>query len=148
MTTSDIHYIARPQSWVLRNNPPAAQKKLGSPWVGPQQVVRQATGHTVVIQKGPDTPIVFKHAPPPPRDINWTPGPSTAKSLCASTVAFRPGSHVSDSESTPSVIVSTWNNASTPSTCSDIRIKLDDPMDLTGHIWSPFFVRDLHYHDT
>ena len=27
--------------------PPAAQKKLGSPWVGPQQVVRQATGHTV-----------------------------------------------------------------------------------------------------
>ena len=80
-----------------------------------------------------------------PRDINWTPGPSTAKSLCASTVAFRPGSHVSDSESTPSMIVSTWNNASTTSTCSDIQIKLDDPIDLTEHILSPFFVRDLHY---
>ena len=41
--------------------PPAAQKKLGSPWVGPQQVVRQATGHTVGVKKGPDTPIVFIH---------------------------------------------------------------------------------------
>ena len=48
-------------SWVLRYYPPAAQKKLGSPWVGPQQVVRQATGHTVGIQKGPDTPIIFIH---------------------------------------------------------------------------------------
>ena len=47
--------------WVLRYYPPAAQKKLGSPWVGPQQVVRQATGHTVGFQKGPDTPIVFIH---------------------------------------------------------------------------------------
>ena len=26
-------------SWVLRYYPPAAQKKLGSPWIGPQQVV-------------------------------------------------------------------------------------------------------------
>ena len=48
-------------SWVLRYYPPAAQKKLGSPWVGPQQVVRQATGHTVGIQMGPDAPIVFMH---------------------------------------------------------------------------------------
>ena len=49
-------------SWVLRFYPPtAAQKKLGSPWVGPQQVVRQATGHTVGIQRGPDTPIIFIH---------------------------------------------------------------------------------------
>ena len=137
-------------SWVLRYYPPAAQKKLGSPWVGPQQVVRQATGHTVGIQKGPDTPIVFIHVDdlklcPAPRDISWTPGPSTAKSLCASTVAFRPGSHVSDSDSTPSVIVSTWNNSSTPSTSSDIHLKLDNPIDLTGHILSPFFVREFHY---
>ena len=48
-------------SWVLRYYPPDAQEKLGSPWIGPQQVVRQATGHTVGIQKGPDTPIVFIH---------------------------------------------------------------------------------------
>ena len=40
-------------SWVLRYYPLAAQKKLGSPWVAPQQVVRQATGHTVGIQKPP-----------------------------------------------------------------------------------------------
>ena len=38
-------------SWVLRYYPPAAQHKLGSPWIGPHQVVRQATGHTVGIQK-------------------------------------------------------------------------------------------------
>ena len=116
-------------SWVLRYCPPVAQKKLGSPWVGPQQVVRQATGHTVGIQKGPDTPIIFIHVDdlklcPAPRDIQWTPGPSTAKSLCASTVAFRPGSHASESESTPSVIVSTWKYLSTPSTSSEIRLKL------------------------
>ena len=137
-------------SWVLRYYLPAAQKKLGSPWVGPQQVVRQATGHTVGIQKGPDTPIIFIHVDdlklcPAPRDIQWTPGPSTAKSLCASTVAFRPGSHASDSESTPSAIVSTWNNLSTPSTSSEIRLKLDNPIDLTGHLLSPFFVREFHY---
>ena len=48
-------------SWVLRYYLPAAQKKLGSPWVGPQQVVRRATGHTVGIEKGPDTPIIFIH---------------------------------------------------------------------------------------
>ena len=48
-------------SWVLRYYPPAAQKKLASPWIGPQQMVRQATGHTVGIQKGPDAPIIFIH---------------------------------------------------------------------------------------
>ena len=36
---------------------------------------------------------------------------STAKSLCASMVAFRPGSHVSDITSTPSVDVSGWEDA-------------------------------------
>ena len=137
-------------SWVLRYYPPAAQKKLGSPWVGPQQLVRQATGHTVGIQKGPDTPIIFIHVDdlkisPAPQNVSWTPGPSTAKSLCASTVAFRPGSDISDSESTPSVIVSTYNNAFHTSTRSDIQCKLDDPIDLTDHILSPFFVRELYY---
>ena len=46
---------------VLRYYPPAAQHMLGSPWIGPNQVVRHATGHTVGIQKGPETPIVFVH---------------------------------------------------------------------------------------
>ena len=134
-------------SWVLRYYPPAAQKKLGSPWVGPQQVVRQATGHTVGIQKGPDTPIIFIHVDdlkvcPAPQNVSWTPGPSTA---CASTVAFRPGSDVSDSESITSVIVSTYNNASHTFTRSNIRCKLDYPIYLSGHILSPFFVRELYY---
>ena len=44
-------------SWMLRYYPPEAQHKLGSPWIGPNQVVRQATGHTVGIQKGPEKPI-------------------------------------------------------------------------------------------
>ena len=83
-------------SWVLRYYPPAAQKKLGSPWVGPQQVVRQATGHTVGIQKGLDTPIILIHVDdlkvcPAPHNVSWTPGPSTPKSLCANTVAFLTG---------------------------------------------------------
>ena len=46
---------------MLRYYPTAAQRKLGSPWVGPQHVIRQTTGHTVGIQKGPDAPIIFIH---------------------------------------------------------------------------------------
>ena len=57
-------------------------------------------------------------------------------------MAFRPGSHASESESTPSVIVSTWKDLSTP---SEIHLKLDNPIDLTGHLLSPFFVREFHY---
>ena len=130
--------------------PTGGSEKVGIPLGGPHQVVRQATGHTVVIEKGPDTPVIFIHVDdlklcPATRDIQWTPGPSTAKSLCASTVAFRPGSHASESESTPSVIVSKWKDLSTLSTSSEIRLKLDHPIDLTGHLLSPFFVREFHY---
>ena len=65
-------------SWVLRYYPPSAQHKLGSPWIGPNQVVRQATGHTVGIQKDPEKPIVFVHVVdlklcPGPQDISWVP---------------------------------------------------------------------------
>ena len=65
-------------SWVLRYYPPAAQHKLGSPWIGPHQVVRQATSHTVGIQKDPEKPIVFVHVDdlklcPGPQDISWVP---------------------------------------------------------------------------
>ena len=38
---------------------PAAQHKLGYPWIGPNQVVRQATSHTVGIQRNPEKPIVL-----------------------------------------------------------------------------------------
>ena len=64
-------------SWVLRYYPPVAQKKLGSPWVGPPQVVRQATGHTVGIQKGPDTPIIFIHVD----DLKLCPAPGISSGL-------------------------------------------------------------------
>ena len=137
---------------MLRYYPPAAQKKLGSPWVGPQQVVRMATGHTVGIQKDPEAPIIFIHADdlkicPSPDRPAWTPEASKAWSLCASTVAFRPGSHVSDSDSSPYVDVSSWNNLSTSTSTSDITLKLDQPIDLTGHILSPFYAREFHYQD-
>ena len=67
-------------------NPPLDR----SPWIGPQQVVRQATGHTVGIQKDPEKSIVFVHVDdlklcPGPQDISWIPGVPTDKSLCAST---------------------------------------------------------------
>ena len=120
-------------SWVLRYYPPAAQKKLGSPWVGPQQVVR----HTVGIQRDPEAPVIFIHVDdlkicPSPDHPAWTPEASKA---------FRPRSHVSDSDSSPSVDVSSWNNLSTPTSSSDIHLKLDQPIDLTGHILSPFYAR-------
>ena len=135
-------------SWVLRYYPPAAQKKLGSPWVGPQQVVRQATGHTVDIQKGPDTPIIFIHVDdlklcPTPENACWTPGPSSAKSLCASTVAFRPGSIVTNSDSTRSVIVSTCDDTSDAPSPSVRQCKLDKPIDLKDHILSQFFCEEV-----
>ena len=79
-------------SWVLRYYPPAAQHKLGSPWIGPHQVVRQATGHTVGIQRNVDKPIIFVHVDdlklcPGPQEIAWTPNASTAKSLCATGIS-------------------------------------------------------------
>ena len=137
-------------SWVLRYYPPAAQHKLGSPWVGPHQVVRQATGHTVGIQRDPDKPIIFVHVNdlklcPGPRDVAWTPGVSTAKSLCASTVAFRPGSDAGDVTPDPSVDVSAWEETSVLQPGSDIINDLDKPIDLDGHILSPFYPRAIIY---
>ena len=68
---------------------------------------------------------------PAPRETQWTLGPPTAKSLCASTVAFRPGSHVIISDSSPSVIVSTWKDLSITPNDSEIRLDLESPIDLT-----------------
>ena len=138
---------------MLRYYPPAAQHKLGSPWVGPQQVVRQATGHTVGIQKDPEKPIVFVHVDdlklyPGPRDVSWVPGVPTAKFLCASTVAFRPGSHISDMTPDPSVDVSGWEDKDSIHTDSNVLIDLDRPIDLTGHVLSPFYLRHLDYQDS
>ena len=111
-----------------------------------------ATGHTVGIQKDPEAPIIFIHVDdlkicPSPDRPAWTPEASKARSLCASTVAFRPGYHVSDSDSSPSVDVSSWNKLSTPTSSSDIQLKLDQPIDLTGHILSPFYAREFNYQD-
>ena len=135
-------------SWVLRYYPPAVQHKLGSPWIGPHQVVRQATGHTV----GADKPIIFVHVDdlklcPGPQEITWTPKVSTAKSLCASTVAFRPGSDIGDVTPDPSVDVSAWGMASDLHHDSTIVNDLDRPVDLTGHILSPFYQCELMYQD-
>ena len=133
-------------SWVLRYYPPAAQHKLGSPWVGPHQVVRQATGHTVGIQRSVDKPIIFVHVDdlklcPGPQEISWTPNVSTAKSLCASTVAFRPGSDIGEVTPDPSVDVSAWGDEIDLHQDSIVQKDLDKPIDLTGHILSPFYQR-------
>ena len=139
-------------SWVLRYYPPAAQHKLGSPWIGPHQVVRQATGHTVGIQRDADKPIIFVHVDdlklcPGPQEITWTPIVSTAKSLCASTVAFRPGSEIGEVTPDPSVDVSAWEDGSDLHHDSTFANDLDRPVDLTGHILSPFYQRELIYQD-
>ena len=139
-------------SWVLQYYPPTAQHKLGSPWIGPHQVVRQATGHTVGIQRNADKPIIFVHVDdlklcPGPQEIAWTPNVSTAKSLCASTVAFRPGSDIGEVTPDPSVDVSAWGEETDLHQNSTIIKDLDSPIDLTGHILSPFYQRELIYQD-
>ena len=85
---------------------------------------------------------------PAPLDISWSPGISTSKSLYASAVAFRPGSHKSDITSTPSVDVSDWDDMNTHYSSTHILNALDSPIDLTGHILSPFYTRDFNYQDT
>ena len=140
------------KSEVLRYYPPAAQHKLGSPWIGPHQVVRQATGHTVGIQRSADKPIIFVHVDdlklcPGPQEISWTPNVSTAKSLCASTVAFRPGSDIGEVTPDPSVDVSAWGDEIDLHQDSIVQEDFDRPIDLTGHILSPFYQRELIYQD-
>ena len=76
-------------------------------------------------------------------NIQWT-----SKSLCASTVAFRPVSHISDITSTPSVDVSDWDDVNTHHSGPNVLIELDSHIDLTGHILSPFYIRYLNYQDS
>ena len=132
------------QSWVLLYYPPAAQNKLGSPWVGPHQVVRQATGHTVGIQKGPDTRIVFIHVD----YLKLCPAPG----MLVGPLDHRQRNHCVQVRWLFDLdLMSVTPNLPHPrlclptTTCSNIRSKLDDPIDLTDHILSPFFVRDFHF---
>ena len=97
-------------------------------------------------------PIVFVHVDdlklcPGPQDISWVPNAPTAKSLCASTVAFRPGSHVSDITPDPSVDVSAWGDENGLPNRSTVLNNLDKPIDLTGHVLSPFYHRNIMYQD-
>ena len=137
---------------MLRYYPPAAQHKLGSPWIGHNQVVRQATGHIIGIQRCQEKPIVFVHVDdlklcPGPKDVSWNPGVSTTKSLCASTMAFRPGSHVRDITQAPSVDVSGWEETDSHHSRSTAVNELDSLIDLTGHVLSPFYIRNIDYQD-
>ena len=120
---------------------------MGRTPAGCTQGHRPYGGHS----KDPEAPIIFIHVDGLKICLlsgrpAWTPEPSKARSLCASTVAFRPGSDITDSDSSPSVDVSTWNNSNTPSS-SDIHLKLDQPIDLTGHHLSPFCTREFNYQD-
>ena len=85
---------------------------------------------------------------PAPEDVKWSPDISTAKSLCASTVAFRPGSHVSDVASAPSVDVFGWEDVASHHSSQASIGELDRPIDLTGHVLSQFFVRNMDYMDS
>ena len=99
-----------------------------------------------------DKPIIFVHVDdlkicPGPQDVSWIPNAPTAKSLCASTVAFRPGSHIGEVTPDPSVDVSAWGEESDIHHDSTIPKDLDKPIDLTGHILSPFYQREIIYQD-
>ena len=57
--------------------------------------------------------------------------PPTAKSLCASTVAFRPGSAIGEVTPDPSVDVSAWGDETDLHQDSTMQKDLDRPVDLT-----------------
>ena len=69
------------------------------------------------------------------------------RNLSASTVAFRPGSDAGDMTPDPSVDVSAWEEASVLHPDSDIDGDLDKPIDLDGHVLSPFYPREITYQD-
>ena len=58
-------------SWVLRYYPPAAQKKLGSPWIGPQQVVPKLPAIQWAFKRDRTPPLciftwmIWRYVPPP-----------------------------------------------------------------------------------
>ena len=74
-------------------------------------------------------------------------GVPTAKSVCLSTEAFRPGSRVSDMTPDPSVDVSGWEDMHDLNTNSTVIKDLDRPIDITGHVLSQFHHRNLDYQD-
>ena len=60
-------------------------------------------------------------------------------------MAFRPGSDVGDVTPDPSVDVSAWEETSVLHPGSDFVNDLDKPIDLDGHILSPFYPREIIY---
>ena len=92
--------------------------------------------------------FIILHIPKIKVDVTYLTYPVIyAKSLCASTVAFRPGSDMGEVTPEPSVDVSAWENASVLQQDSEIVSDLDIPIDLKGHILSPFYKRELVYQD-
>ena len=74
------------------------------------------------------------------------PRESLLPNLCVpATVAFRPGSDAGDMTPDPSVNVSVWEETSVLHPGSDIINDLDKPIDLDGHILSPFYPREIIY---
>ena len=65
-----------------------------------------------------------------------------------STVAFRLGSHVSDVTSAPPVDMSGWEDVASHHSSQTAVVELDRLIDLTGHVLSPFFIRNMDYMDS
>ena len=62
-------------------------------------------------------------------------------------MAFRPGSDTGDVTPDPSVGVSAWEETSVLHRDDEIVSDLDTPIDLEGHILSPFYQREIVYQD-
>ena len=69
---------------------------------------------------------------PAPDEARWSPDVSTTKSLCASAV----------------VDVSGWEDVASHHSSHAAIGELDRPIDLTGHVLSPFFIRNMDYMDS
>ena len=76
---------------------------------------------------------------PGPDDGKWSADISTAKSLCASTLAFRPGSHVSDVTSASHVDVSGWEDVPSHHSGHTAVSELDRPILISPVMLYPRF---------
>ena len=128
--TSVLQVPTSCRSWTHCHSTSCLAIRLQPSAPGRRRIATTSWPLTVGIQRNAEKPIIFVHVDdlkscPGPQDVSWVPNTPTAKSLCASTVAFRTGSHVSDMTSDPSVDVSAWGDESDLQTGSTVLKNLD-----------------------
>jgi len=106
---------------------------MGSPWIGPCQIVGKATGHTVGIQKSREVPIICVHIDDlklylKPETGVWSTTCTQKSALCASTVVPT-SAHGSVSDNDENITIQTVRSGADKSVN-----ELDIPLELKVHI--------------